>query len=77
MRQKHDLEIFHQEQNMKIPLDLDYGSIQSLSLEVREKLNKFRPATIASAMKIQGITPASIMAVMIYIRSKFKVKNAI
>ena len=56
---------------MKIPLELDYGKIQSLSLEVREKLNKFRPATISAAFKIQGITPASIMAVMVYIKNNF------
>ncbi len=67
-RQERDLEIFHQDENMKIPLDLDYASIESLSNEVREKLNKFRPATISAAFKIQGITPASVMAVMIHIK---------
>jgi tRNA uridine 5-carboxymethylaminomethyl modification enzyme len=67
-RQERDLEIFRQDENMKIPLDLDYSDIQSLSLEVREKLTKFRPATIAAAFKIQGVTPASIMAVMVYIK---------
>ncbi len=71
-RQEQDLEIFRKNSNMKIPLDLDYNQIQSLSLEVREKLNKFRPATMASALKIQGITPASVMAIMIYIKNKFK-----
>ncbi len=69
-RQESDLEIFRKDENMKIPLDLDYNTVQSLSLEVREKLNKFRPATIAAALKIQGITPASVMAVMIYIKNK-------
>jgi len=70
-RQEQDLEIFKKDENMKIPLDLDYNKIQSLSLEVREKLSKFRPATIASAFKIQGITPASVMAIMIYIKNKY------
>ncbi len=70
-RQEQDLAIFRQDENMKIPLDLDYNNIQSLSLEVREKLKKFRPVTIAAAFKIQGITPASIMAVMVYIKNKF------
>jgi len=70
-RQEQDLVIFRQDENMKIPLDLDYNNIQSLSLEVREKLKKFRPVTIAAAFKIQGITPASIMAVMVYIKNKF------
>lgn len=70
VRQKKDLEIFKRDENMKIPLDLDYSKIQSLSLEVREKLSKFKPATVSQALKIQGITPASIMAVIIYIKKK-------
>lgn len=69
-RQQQDLEVLRNDMAIKIPLDLDYSSIQSLSLEVREKLNKFRPTTIAAALKIQGITPASIMAVMVYIKHK-------
>ena len=74
-RQEQDLAIFRQDENMKIPLDLDYLDIQSLSLEVRDKLNKFRPATISAAFKIQGITPASIMAVMVYIKNNFHKKK--
>ncbi len=70
-RQEADLEVFRRDENMKIPLDIDYSAIQSLSLEVREKLSRFRPATISAAFKIQGITPASIMAVMVYIKSNF------
>ena len=68
IRQKKDLEMFKRDENMKIPLEIDYNKIQSLSLEVREKLSKYKPATISQALKIQGITPASIMAVMIYIK---------
>ena len=71
-RQTRDLEIFRQDENLKIPLDLDYAKIQSLSNETREKLSRFRPATIKSAFKIQGITPASVMAVMVYIKTKYK-----
>ena len=71
-RQMRDLEIFRQDENLKIPLDLDYAQIQSLSNETREKLSRFRPTTIKSAFKIQGITPASVMAVMVYIKTKYK-----
>lgn len=71
-RQQRDLEIFRQDENMKIPLDLDYTQIQSLSNETREKFIRFRPATIKSAFKIQGITPASVMAVMVFIKTKYK-----
>jgi len=74
-KQEEDIEIFRQDQNMKIPLDIDYYLIQSLSNEVREKLSKARPANIAAAFKISGITPASIMAVIIYIKNRAKLNN--
>jgi tRNA uridine 5-carboxymethylaminomethyl modification enzyme len=69
-RQEDDLLIFQKDTNMKIPLDLDYNKIQSLSNEVREKLNKLRPTTISAAFRVQGITPASMMAVMVYIKNR-------
>ena len=67
-RQEQDIKIFQQEENMKIPLEIDYADIQSLSAETREKLTKYKPATISAAAKIPGITPASIMAVMIFLK---------
>jgi tRNA uridine 5-carboxymethylaminomethyl modification enzyme len=69
-RQERDILLFQQEENTKIPLDINYNLIQSLSNEVREKLSKYRPATINQASKIQGITPASLMAILIYLKHK-------
>ena len=71
-RQDDDINIFRQEEQLKIPLDIDYNLIQSLSNEVKEKLSKYRPVTIGSALKIQGITIASIMAILIYIKKQRK-----
>lgn len=71
-RQHDDIEIFQREEQMKIPLDINYENIQSLSKEVREKLSKYRPVSIGSALKIQGVTSASVMAVLIYIKNQRK-----
>lgn len=71
-RQEQDVEILRQDENIKIPLDLDYNKIQSLSNEVREKLNKARPANVGAALRIQGVTPAAMMAVIIYLRNVAK-----
>ena len=76
-RQQRDIELFNKEENMKIPLDIDYYKIQSLSNEVREKLTKFRPATIGLATRIQGITPSSLMAIMIFVKNNFYNQNFI
>lgn len=68
-RQDQDIEILRQDENIKIPLDLDYAKIQSLSNEVREKLNTSRPANVGAALRIQGITPAAMMAVIVYMKN--------
>lgn len=52
---------------VKIPQDFVFDGIPGLSLEVVEKLNKFRPTTLLSASKISGITPASIDVLHLYI----------
>jgi tRNA uridine 5-carboxymethylaminomethyl modification enzyme len=69
-RQKQDIEIFKQEENLKIPDNIDYNKVGSLSLEVVEKLKKHRPLTIRAANEIQGITPSAITALIIYLRTK-------
>lgn len=67
-RQEADIEILKQDENIKIPDDIDYEKIQSLSLEVREKLNLARPVNIGLALRIQGITPAAAMAIIVYLK---------
>lgn len=67
-RQEEDIKILKKDSNIKIPLDLDYNKIQSLSLEVREKLSQIKPENIAAALRIQGITPAAAMAIMVYLK---------
>ncbi len=76
-RQQEDIEIFKQEDSLQIPEDLDYDSIGSLSTEAREKFKKFSPATIRIASIIPGITPSAITTLIIYLKTKYKVSNAI
>ncbi len=69
-RQEQDIAILKQDENIKIPLDIDYAKIQSLSLEVREKLNQARPENIAAALRIQGVTPAAAMAIIVFLKKR-------
>lgn len=68
-RQDRDIEIFKKDENLKIPSDINYDDIKSLSNEIREKLSKSKPVNIGNASRIPGITPASIIAVIIYIKN--------
>ena len=69
-RSLKNIELFKKEEELRIPKDFDYNSVGSLSNEVREKFNKYRPFTISAASKIPGITQASVMALLIAIKSK-------
>ena len=53
---------------MAIPEWLDYGAISGLSREMREKLERVRPATIGQASRIPGVTPAALSLVHVSIR---------
>jgi tRNA uridine 5-carboxymethylaminomethyl modification enzyme len=51
----------------KIPTDLDYSKLNSLSTESKEKLNKISPKTIGQASRISGIKPSDINILLIYL----------
>jgi len=54
---------------IKIP-KVDYAKVPSLSREVAEKLTRFKPGSLGQALKISGITPAAILSVYNFIKSK-------
>ncbi|MBQ3946873.1 MAG: tRNA uridine-5-carboxymethylaminomethyl(34) synthesis enzyme MnmG, partial [Alphaproteobacteria bacterium] len=54
-------------ENVKLPKDFDYHSLQSLSFESREKLNRYQPETLGQASRISGISPADINVLAIFL----------
>ena len=69
-RQKKDIELFKEEVGLIIPEDLDFSIIPGISKEVNEKLKYFQPSNIQNAMKINGITPASLTTMIIYLKTE-------
>ena len=52
----------------RLPSDVDYGAVRGLSVEVQQKLNRFRPETIGQAARISGITPAAISLLLVHLK---------
>jgi len=67
-RQEREVERIKRLETLRLPQDLDYGSIHGLTTEVREKLTRVRPLSLGQASRIPGITPASLMAVHIHLK---------
>lgn len=59
-REVREVEKAQEYKNLIIPAELDVQNLSGLSIELRQKLQKYRPATIAQAALIQGMTPAAI-----------------
>ena len=77
-RQQQQIDQVARQANRQLPGDLDYSTIETLSKESREKLNKVKPLTIGQAARIGGVNPADINALLIYLEiSKNKTASAI
>ncbi|WP_371365057.1 tRNA uridine 5-carboxymethylaminomethyl modification enzyme MnmG [Sporomusa rhizae] len=54
----------------RLPEDIDYGQINGLALEARQKLNKIRPLSVGQAARISGVSPADISILMVYLEQR-------
>jgi tRNA uridine 5-carboxymethylaminomethyl modification enzyme len=67
-RQQEEVARLRQSEEMVMPPDFDYDRVQGLSNEVRLKLKTIKPATLAQAGRISGVTPAAVSLLMIYLK---------
>ncbi len=58
-----------QSENISLP-DIDYSQISGLRIEARQKLNKFKPATLGQAKRIDGVSPSDINVLLVYLKMK-------
>ena len=68
-RQLEQVEQSKRLESTRIPAELDYTAVKSLTTEVREKLTKNRPDTLGQASRIPGVTPAAISILSIALKS--------
>lgn len=68
--QEAQVEKFKKLESKLLPEDLDYETISGISLEARQKLNKFKPRSIGQASRISGVSPADISVLLIYLQTR-------
>ncbi len=68
-REVRQINKYKKAEEKSIPEDIDYGSMKNIRIEARQKLERFKPQTIAQASSIQGISPADIQVLMVYLKS--------
>jgi tRNA uridine 5-carboxymethylaminomethyl modification enzyme len=67
-RQEAEVKKFKNLEKMRIPPGFDYQEIPGLSNEVRQKLSEVQPASLGQASRIEGVTPAALSILMVYIK---------
>ena len=74
-RQQEEIERQLDNENTKLPEDMDYSQVHGLSIEVRQKLTQHKPQTVGQASRISGVTPVAITLILVYLKRKTRAKK--
>lgn len=75
-RQAMDIALIRREERTAIPDDLDFAVLPGLSNELKAKLTKHRPVSLAEAQKLEGMTPAAVSIILANMKSDRRVRSA-
>ena len=64
------IKLYAARQATRLPVALDYAQVRGLSKEVQQKLNQHKPETIGQAGRIQGVTPAAISLLLVWLKRR-------
>ena len=68
--QEAQVEKFKKLEEKILPDNIDYETLKGISLEGRQKLNKFKPHSIGQASRISGVSPADVSVLLVYLQQK-------
>lgn len=74
-RQESDIAALRREESLRLPAEIDYAAMPSLSAELRQKLLAVRPLTLGQASRIDGMTPAGLAVILGHAKRRDR-KNA-
>ena len=75
-RQQAEIDVLKKDEALRIPVDFDYDALSGLSNEMKLKLGKARPETLAQASRVDGVTPAALTLILSRLRRDTAKKRA-
>jgi len=69
-KQNADILAFKRDENLKIPINVNYDDLSGLSNEVKSKFKQIRPKTMGQALRIDGITPAAAYILLSHLKRR-------
>jgi len=76
-RQSEEIERQKTYGDQQLPTNINYLSIDSLSVEVRQKLQHHRPTSVGAASRLSGVTPAAVTNLLIYLKKSGHLRSKI
>ena len=75
-RQHREIAKHAKQEQLKLPADLDYASVDGLSNEARQRLESARPDTLGQASRLEGMTPSAVSLLLIHLKKRQLAKTA-
>jgi tRNA uridine 5-carboxymethylaminomethyl modification enzyme len=69
-RQTQEIERQQRNEELRLPVDIDYADVGGLSNEARQRLREVRPATLGQAARIPGLTPAAVSLLLVHLKKR-------
>jgi tRNA uridine 5-carboxymethylaminomethyl modification enzyme len=69
-QQKAAMKVFQKDENLKLPLGLDYDQIFGLSMHEKSLLHTTKPESVGQARRIEGFTPAGTLRLLAYVQNR-------
>jgi tRNA uridine 5-carboxymethylaminomethyl modification enzyme len=75
-RQQREIAKQAKQESLRLPEDLDYGLVDGLSNEARQRLQLARPVTLGQASRLEGMTPSAVSLLLIHMKKRQLRKSA-
>jgi tRNA uridine 5-carboxymethylaminomethyl modification enzyme len=75
-RQEEDVAAFRKDESIAIPSDFVFAALPGLSTELRQKLERHRPASLGQAARLDGMTPAALMLLLAHVKKGAAARSA-